>query len=193
MKSWSEIPVHIIPSEQNLIDDLLSPTGFLSIPAYISPRGLLRRQCTNMYKIQYVRKFIRSMLGLKRYQHMKQPVLGLYGISANEAKRAKPSREKWVVANYPLVEGNITRSNCLKLCDSVNIQRPRRSTCICCPLHSNTDWAEIKGNGDNPTWNKVIEIDQAIRNRPPSKMTEQVFLHHSYKPIEDVDLNKCAR
>ena len=70
---------------------------FVSIPAYTAPpgvrpaTGIVRRQCTQEYKIRIVERTIRrDILSLKpRARWPKdRPVVQLFGISADEARRA---------------------------------------------------------------------------------------------------------
>ena len=189
MQKWSRIPVYIFQTPTSMIDDLLSPNGFVSIPACLWPRGILRRQCTNMYKIKWVHKFVREFIGLKRYQHIKGKVQGLYGINADEAHRAKGSMEKWIDADYPLVTSGFTRADCRELCSKSGLPIPRRSSCICCPLHTKNEWAELKGDGNNPQWKTIIKIDDAIRNRDFEKSGRKCFLSCRFKPISEVNFS----
>lgn len=187
MQKWSRIPLHIIKSDTSLIDDLVCPKGFISIPAYLWPRGMLRRQCTSQYKIRWVKKFIRRELGLRPLQRIKGTVEAIVGIGSHEAHRAHPMREKWISSSFPMVSAGVTRDDCLKIIADAGIVQPRRSACICCPLHSKSDWAELKGDGNNPQWKTIVEIDHAIRDRELSRLGRKCFLSCRFKPIDEVN------
>ena len=70
-KTNNGIPI-IITGSKTIYDDLLSNgTGFSSIPAFVKKEegdiGILRRQCTDDYKISAVNNAIRELYGLKKY------------------------------------------------------------------------------------------------------------------------------
>lgn len=66
--------------------------------------SMLKRQCTNNYKVQPVQKKIKELLGVGKGQRVK----GLHdlwlGISLDEAQRATNNSEKWLNKQYPLIQ-----------------------------------------------------------------------------------------
>lgn len=61
-----------------------------------------------------------------------------------------------------------------------------------CPFHSNEEWQRIKQR-NGADWKRVVEIDRALR-RPGNvvnrKLEQQMFLHRSCRPIDEIDFTK---
>ena len=67
--------------------------------------GSVNRQCTAVYKIEPITRFIRSeVLGLKKGQRAPRShvIDHWFGISADESQRMRDSREPWARNVYPL-------------------------------------------------------------------------------------------
>lgn len=154
-------------------------------------RGMVNRQCTNEYKIQPIEKFIkRELLGMKpRQRAPKIPVVEQWrGISADEAQRMKPSREKWMTVRYPLaMEKRMTRTHCLDWLKRNGYPRAPRSACIGCPFHSDREWLEMRNNRPEE-WTDAVAFDKAIREA--GGMRGKTFLHSSCKPLDEVQFDE---
>ena len=97
LKQQISYPLHIV-SHGNLMKDTIGATkeiisglkGAVHPPFFIrkedSKKGLMKRQCTTIYKIKPITKKIRELLGLVRYQHIhpETKVEVLMGISYDE-------------------------------------------------------------------------------------------------------------
>jgi hypothetical protein len=193
VQQYSKIPLHIINSDTSLIDDLLSPKGFVSIPAFLSDRGLLRRQCTNLYKLKFIRRHVRSLLGLRPYQRLKSPARAIIGIGYQERHRTKSGRERWIFDDYPMIREMKTKADCLKLCKQAGFSNPSHSACICCPLKRNSEWCALKGDGSSPTWKTVLKIDEAIRERDFNKSHRRIFLHPLRRPLAEITFTQDSK
>ena len=145
-------------------------------------RGMVRRQCTNEYKIQPIESFIKhDLLGLKSRQRApKTPVVEQWrGISADESQRMKPSREKWMTVRYPLaMEMHMTRGDCLAWLKRNGYPQAPRSACIGCPFHSDYEWLQMR-NERPAEWADAVEFDASIRRA--GGMRGETFLHASCK------------
>lgn len=67
--------------------------------------------------------------------------------------------------------------------------RVPRSACTFCPFHANDEWQAIKARG-GADWARVVEIDRALRkpgNVVNRKLDQQMFLHRSCRPIDEID------
>jgi len=188
-------PIYRI-SKGNLAEDIIEGINgkykYLSIPVYTvnkatKKKGLLRRQCTNDYKIQPIIKKIRELLGYKKGERVKKgtKVEMLMGISIDEIVRMRDNRMKYIQNVYPLIDKNIRRYQCLEWMEKNNYPKPPRSACTFCPYHSNIEWLEIKKN--KKEWDEVVALDNAIRYGTKKK-EDAVFLHKSCVPIEEADL-----
>lgn len=164
----------------------------VDIPAYVSndgvPGGLINRSCTRDFKIDPIRKKVRTMLGIAGRRSPKHPVCTQWiGISLDEAIRMKPSREAWQVMRWPLIEKRMNRWDCLRWLERKGYPAPPKSSCIFCPYHSNEQWRALE-----PTeFAEAVEVDRRLRSRAPEAYWSKgtLYLHRSCQPLEEVDLS----
>ena len=79
------------------------------------------------------------------------------------------------------------RQDCIKWMEDNNYPKPPRSACTFCPFHSNEEWLHVKQNKSE--WDEVVALDKAIRHGT-KKPEDEIFLHRSCKPIDEVDFDK---
>ena len=175
----------------NLREDLVNSyqTGdrFSSIPAF-TPNGIGRRQCTNEYKIVPINRKKRELLGLKKGEKSKGLMCEtLIGISLDECQRMRDSVEKWNKNTYPLIDLGMSRNDCLTWLKKNNYPIPRKSSCIGCPFHSNSEWRQIKDDPD--LWADACEIDHLIRDGSIRNLKLPQYLHSDRIPLSEVDLS----
>jgi hypothetical protein len=189
-------------------DDLIhgrNSTGqrFAAIPAFTTDgvsQGMKRRQCTKEYKTEVIGRGIRrQIIGLPKGRAIDRDteVHQYIGISRDEARRSVgvkaniESRRGWF-AHFPLLEMGWTRADCLRWLKE-NFPHPvPRSACVFCPFHSDAEWLRIKRD-DPKGWARAIEIDTALRTTGTvanRDMRQTMYLHRSYKPLAEVDLNE---
>lgn len=140
--------------------------------------GMLRRQCTESWKIRPMRKWLQA-------NRNGRPVEQWIGISLDEFQRMKDSDVKYITHRWPLIERRMTRADCIAWLWRNGLPHIPKSSCVFCPYHRPQAWREMKesSNGD---WQKAIEVDEAIRKvRPPYDL----FLHPSRKPLRLVDFS----
>lgn len=149
--------------------------------------GMVRRQCTREYKINPIRKKCRELLGINYKQRSKGKFVNMIlGISTDEIQRAKKSIDPFIVNNYPLIDLNFSRNQCLDWLKKYQYKIPPKSACIGCPFHDNKTWLEMKKN-DNESWQDAIKIDEIIRSLPRFK--GESYLHRSCKPLIEIDFD----
>lgn len=161
-------------------------------PFFTLGGGMLRRQCTQDFKIIPIERKVRELLGLRKGQRgPKVPVVEQWiGISTDEAMRMKPSRLTYVTHRWPLIEADMSRSDCLRWCKERQYPRPTKSACTFCPYHSNEEWRAMKAD-DPPSFAEAVTIDETIRPGMPGPKRpkgEAWFLHSDRVPLVDVDL-----
>lgn len=162
-------------------------------PFFTLSGGMLRRQCTQDFKITPIERKVRELLGLRKGQRgPKGPAIEQWiGISTDEAMRMKPSRLSYVRHRWPLVELGISRSGCLRWCEDRGLPRPPKSACTFCPYRSNAEWREMKTH-DPVAFAEAVAIDEAIRPGVPGPKRpkgESWFVHADRVPLADVDLS----
>lgn len=171
---------------------------YASLPLYVlnpnGSQGMIRRQCTREYKIVPIERFIRrELLALKPGERAPADAVDQwFGISADELRRVRISRDHWKRHIYPLVglpEEMLNRPFTRLMChDWLREHYPHRevprSACIGCPYHTNDEWRRIKQNSEQ--WADAVEVDCAIRHA--DGMDGEVYLHRDCVPLEEVDL-----
>jgi len=144
--------------------------------------GMLRRQCTKVYKVQPVRRKLRELLAASDHDHAEQ----LLGISIDELQRMRSSDVRYITNVYPLVDLGLRRSDCLAFLKERGIDAPR-SACIGCPYHSDAEWRRLRDEApeefaDAVAYEQEIQADGLGLNAVP-------YLHRARIPLNQVDLS----
>ncbi|NII26212.1 hypothetical protein HB364_14050 [Pseudoflavitalea sp. X16] len=201
------IPI-IVKKDKNLFTDLLNQNNshgnrFSSIPSYTrnsdGTTGMLRRQCTNEYKIQVVDNAIRDLYGLGKYQRRPQTFVWK-GISMDEVERMDQPRSSWKTNVYPFTgfefdrEGwrrilwmpPMDRNQIISWYVHQNLPVPEKSACVFCPYQSDAGWAKMKRDAPDD-FADAIRIDNAIRNSTTKGIQNPCYLHKSLKPLDQIN------
>lgn len=140
--------------------------------------GMLRRQCTESWKIRPMRKWLQAN---RQGRSIEQWI----GISLDEVQRMRDSNVKYIKHRWPLIEKRMTRNDCKNWLERNGFMRPPKSACVFCPFHDRDTWHDMKAHG-NSDWQKAVEVDEAIRKvRPPYDL----YLHPSRQPLRLVDFS----
>lgn len=160
------------------------------IPAFIKnpdgSRGTMQRQCTYDYKVlPLTREAIRVMK-----QHKVGGVVQWIGISLDEVQRMKPSRDKRIENRWPLIEGRISRADCLRWMERSGFPTPPRSACVYCPFHSDNEWRRLRDK-EPKAFADAVKFDRDYRaiKAKTNNIAGQPFLHSSLKPLDEVDFS----
>ena len=175
-------------------------------PFFVEGGGMLKRQCTQDYKLIPIHKKIRDLLGLKTRQRWPNEIRveQWIGISIDEASRMKPAtvtrrrngrkillphptmRNRW-----PLIELERTRHGCVQWMLAHGFPEPPKSACTFCPYHDDALWRRMRGN-DPGSFAEAVEVDRQIRhgvkdrrNGKPLSLN-QWFVHRSMQPLDQV-------
>lgn len=214
LRKWSEgnngIPI-IENRDRNLYADLIEKTNstknrFASIPAFTlnddGSRGMLRRQCTNEYKIVPVYQTIRRLYGLQPYKRTPETEIW-HGITLDEIERMATPKHSWQINCYPLTGFKVTRGNSFEklvwgipkyrsaLHDWYNtnsIKIPPKSACVFCPYQSDRSWADLKKN-NRTDFEHAVAVDRAIRDSTKKGIKNPTYLHESMKPLDQINFN----
>lgn len=160
------------------------------IPAFIKnpdgSRGTMQRQCTFDYKVlPLTREAVRLMK-----EHKASSVIQWIGISLDEVRRMKPSRDKRIENRWPLIEKRLSRTDCLRWMAENGFPKPPRSACIYCPFHSDNDWRRLRDE-EPKAFADAVQFDKdyrAIKSKT-NNIAGQPFLHSSLKPLDEVDFS----
>lgn len=195
----------IVVREKNLYKDLLNSensTGqrFSSIPAFTKnpdgTTGMLRRQCTNEYKIEQVDRTIREILEVPALTGKKIEVWK--GITLEEIERLSIPDRDWKIHVYPYCGYSVnskntqktdsfrkTRNDLVNWYASVGLPVPPKSSCVFCPYQSDAAWYAMKVN-EPSDFRAAVKVDQAIRNSTKKGIDNQAFLHESCMPLDEI-------
>jgi len=149
----------------------------ITLPAFTrrhdgTPSGMLRRQCTNAWKLRPIRHWLRP--------HKTSSQVQLWiGITCDEAKRMRESGVKYIQNHYPLIQRFYTRDMTIRFLNDAGLEVPPKSTCICCPFHTQAIWNQIRHVKED--WQRAVDVDQAIRTALSPKFL--CYLHHTRKPL----------
>ena len=180
LESVSSIPIHRVTGG-NIREDALAKKRSASMPMFVKnadgSQGLLRRQCTQEYKIAPVRQWLQEH---RRGQNVEL----LFGISLDEWQRMRDSNRKYVSHHYPLVDRRITRADCLTWLEAHGYPRPPRSACIGCPYHSNAEWRSIATQPEE--WADAVDFDARVRSM--TRIDGEAYLHRSLVPLAVADI-----
>jgi len=172
--------VTVFPSDPSPVDK----HGGVMIPAYTTDAkgkgGVIRRDCTKAWKIQPVRRYIRSLLTRPPRAGDIQIILG---ISWDEALRMKDPDVKYITHEYPLVDRRIRRTYCIQWLEEHNLEVPQKSSCVFCPYRNRKSWQELKRNG-GWDWDHALETDHFIRDKRTKGEGLELFVHGFRKPLE---------
>lgn len=176
---------------------------FASIPAFTAPEqgkrsGMCVRQCTRDYKVRPVEKWIREgLVGLRRYQHFPKDSVKVHqymGFSYDEPGRAARTRarfamSRWGEVHFPLIDLEMTRSDCVKYLEGRVPHTVPRSACVFCPYKNDMEWRHLKET-DPSGWKRAVEIDHAIRTDGSARhgIDQKLYLHCQCVPLDQVDL-----
>jgi hypothetical protein len=172
-----------------------SATGkrFASIPAFAKTpngerEGMLRRQCTYEYKILPIKKYMKKNFNIRRKNKEQENIIELQmGISLDEIQRMKVSQEWFYYHRYPLIDKDLKRSDSIDYVKKFGLPEPPRSSCTFCPFHSDSYFRWLKNNYPED-FEKACQADEMIRIDKRGKITAELYVHRSLKPLREVDL-----
>ena len=214
LKEWQAdhkgIPI-IHAGRKSIYGDLLYGEGnqgakYAVIPLFTKSKngkkGLLKRQCTQDYKIKPINKVIRELHGITPRKRTPATTI-LLGITIEEIERIKQPRLGWQSYSYPFCGIATTkedfqrfrssyffrRSDCVAWLKAEGLPVPPKSACFFCPFQSNERWLEMKRQRPDE-WQKAVHLDQNIRHSSQRGIRQAVYLHRTCMPLEEVNLQE---
>lgn len=185
-------PVHVV-SAGDIRADLMAGTSkrsgrFTTVPFFTvnadGSHGMGHRQCTSHYKVEPIQRKVRELLGYPKATPPAGSVEMWIGISLDEIIRATPSKVKFTVKRFPLLEQRMRRQDCLQWLKRHDYPEPGKSACIGCPFHGDQQWRSLP----KAEFADAVEVDKAIRNNTKSG---QQFMHVKRVPLDQVDLSSA--
>lgn len=170
---------------------------FVSLPLFTrnadGSKGMLRRQCTNEFKLVPIRLKVRELLGLKKGEPARGKLArALIGISTDEVIRAKPSSDAYMEACHPLLDARLSVRDCENFLREHGIPIPQKSACRFCPYHDDTYWKWLKKTLP-VEFEKACEFDDMIRDLSKADVRNPTYVHSSLVPLREIDFDAKGR
>ena len=175
-----------------VIDRQKGGKRFVNVPIFTKnsdgSQGMLRRQCTQEFKITPILQKARECMGYKPRQRVKHKVRAMLGITIDEAQRMKPAWQKWVTNTWPLVDLGLHRDDCFGIIEEVGLPEPLKSACVYCPYHSDSYWQWMKD--EHPTeFERAVKFDKGIRDMTMRGREQPGYVHRSCVPLSEAVFN----
>lgn len=169
---------------------------FAAIPWFtVNPdgsHGMGRRQCTSEYKLKPIMHEIRRLLGVGPKQYIAPGTVEVrLGISTDEAQRMKPSRQRYMVNVFPLIDADMSRRGCLRWMEDRGHPRPPKSACIGCPFRDDNSWRDMRDNRPEE-FADAVAVDRALRQGHARGIRAVEYMHSSRVPLDEVDFSTWA-
>jgi len=195
--------------KSNLYRDLLAGKNsthqsWMPIPAFVrnpeGKKGILRRQCTEEYKIAPVEKKVKELYGLAPGKWMPSDTEFWIGVTIEEAKRISLPANKRTAKVYPFcnyisrrdgslfhsfLPKNYARVDCVQWLIKNGFRVPPESSCIFCPYHPDAAWMDMKKNRPQE-WKACVVLDRSLRKSRAAAIKGKVYLHESLTPLDQV-------
>lgn len=203
------IPI-IVTGKKSIYQDILTgrngTSKFFPIPAYTvgkdGQEGMLRRACTEEYKIRIVNKAIRKLQGIPSPKRM-APAEVWVGITTDEAQRMRFTQLAWETRVYPFLGYRVdrrdafrvpeplrfSRADCINWLTSYSLRIPPKSACIFCPFLGDARWLDMKRN-EPEEFERAVILDRAIRDSTGNGVKQPAYLHRSCVPLDQVNFRE---
>lgn len=137
------------------------------------------KYCTNYFKMNPNFKLMRK-LGASS----KSPASNWLGYTVDEVARMKPSRLKYVIVRYPLIEKRIWRDQCYRYLEKYGFDEVVSSACWCCPFRRNQQYAYLSETEHK----KAVAFEKDMNERGIEINGEKLPLlriHRSLQPLSE--------
>jgi len=184
LKALNEIEI-ITVSNGNIRKDAAAGGRFASMPFYLKggdgKRGILRRQCTNEYKIKPLSKKLRELGATAR-----NPFEVWIGISTDEIHRMKDSRVKYTNHSWPLIDMRMDRRQCRRWLEEHWPEKVPKSACIGCPFRRDSTWKELT-QGE---FEDAAQFEAGVQGSMSERLGKVPYLHDSLVPLREAVLSE---
>ena len=144
-------------------------------------RSMLNRYCTNEFKVFPIRRLLRSEFKAS----YKNPVNTWLGYTMDEMTRMKPSKPKYEVRRYPLIEHRVYRYQCTEYLKAHGLDFVQRSACVGCPYRLDDEYDVLSDTEKQALAdfeNKLNENGYQMKEDATDRI--EVRVHSSMIPIE---------
>ena len=104
--------------------------------------------------------------------------------------RIKPSPDKRITHRWPLIDANMSRSDCLKWMEANGYPKPPRSACVYCPYHNDQEWVRIRTESPQEFQDAVLlERRMQESTKQCTRLNGVPYFHASRVPLDQVKFN----
>lgn len=103
----------------------------------------------------------------------------------------KPSRVRYSVHRWPLIDAGMTRRHCLEWMEKRGFPSPPRSACVFCPYHSNKEWRRLRDE-EPEEFARAVAFEKAYQEAKSKTLSIKHFvpyLHNSRMLLDQVDFS----
>ncbi len=152
------------------------------------PFTIVAKKGANLYETAWRRCVMPSTIWRwSTRDHKVNPILRHYrahgghihqylAIAYDEIERMKDSRVDYITNLYPLIDGRITREQCISIIEEAGLPVPPKSSCFFCPFGSLDRWRWL--NEVHPDlYEKAMLLEEHSKHFPSQRLTDQAFRH----------------
>lgn len=204
------IPLHIVVAypDETIITMATKGHRFAAMPVYTGGKGektgILKRQCTNEYKIVPSQGFIRQWLLERGHAYLRSDgarvvrrgvyVDVLFGFGVDEQYRMTFHKRvaNWNRRVYPLFELEWSTEDGVQWLRDNGFPVPKKSSCRVCPYHSDEYWLDLKVNYPDD-FEHACQFDEWLRGGDAAAqkviggVEKLLWLHETCLPLREVD------
>ena len=128
-----------------------------------------RHWCSDKFKIQPIRKYLRKKYGKKETFEMN------IFIDYSEFHRMRKSDVKYIKNKYPLVERKLNRHHLKEIIKSKGYLVPQKSGCFHCCFTTKKGWTNLR-NKEPELWEKVRLLEKNSATKEPLINLQRKFV-----------------
>ena len=200
----AELPIHVVKATMDMREEFEAyeageikhmhsrPPLYMTRTDGKGPGWPSIRQCTGNSKVEPLARIQKKLMGHKTERTIADGECILQiGISTDEARRASPSRVRWIEHSYPLIDPlKMSRSDCQSWWErNYPHHSLPSSSCVICPYKTNRMWAAMKR--DTPEdFAVAVEYDKRFRAAYERRTGQSVYVSREFKPLDEVSLGE---
>ena len=146
-------------SQYSILENIDRLKTAIPIPVYLDSGKPWRRHCTSDWKVDVLAKWLKV-----NGATADNPAYMGMGISVDEFQRARTSNIEHQVLEYPLLDLNIRRRDCVEIVRDAGLPPAPRSACYYCPFHSTEHWRDLRE--DHPDlFARAVALEETLSVR----------------------------
>ncbi|MBN1137741.1 MAG: hypothetical protein JXM73_14230 [Anaerolineae bacterium] len=181
----------------------LGAAEHVHIPFWTNEGGMLRRKCTQHFKIRPMRRKVRELLGYDPSRPPAPPpgsaVMWL-GITTDEWTRASKiisqrDQVQYMVNRFPLLGLGMDRAACAAWLADRGLPAPIRSACVCCPYRRASEWIAMREQAPGE-FEAACAFDELNRRNVLAKNegveSDELYIWEGQEPLRTAGLAAVA-